>query len=210
MEGHKKGFFHKEKNGASGNGASGEIKTAAEKVAENTAKEATVTLTDFEYQALLAESQKAKELQDKLLRLQADFENAKKRLEKEKSEFIKYAHEEIIVELLSVLDDLERSLDAAEKRHEDYDAFLKGVEMILAHIYEILKKNNVQAIKAQGEKFDPHLHEALMQAQTNEFPENTVMEELQKGYKIEDRVIRTSKVKVAKAKEIEGKDKEVK
>ncbi|MDP3143439.1 MAG: nucleotide exchange factor GrpE [Candidatus Omnitrophota bacterium] len=200
MEEHKKGFFHKEKNNASV-----EIKTAAEKLADNIIQEKTVTLTDSEYQALLVESQKAKELQDKLLRLQADFENARKRLEKEKSEFIKYANEGIIVELLSVLDDLERSLEAAEKRHEDYDAFLKGVEMILAHIYEILKNNNVQAIKAQGEKFDPHLHEALLQAETDEFPEGTVIEELQKGYQVEGRVIRTSKVKVAKAKEKDKK-----
>lgn len=201
MEGHKKGFFQKDKNESSG-----EMKTAAEKATEKSAQEKTVTLKDSEYQALLIEAQKVKDLQDKLLRLQADFENAKKRLEKEKSEFLKYANEEIILELLNVLDDLQRSLEAAEKRHEDYDAFLKGVEMILAHMYEILKKNKVQPIEATGKIFNPHLHEALMQVATEEFPEGVIVEELQKGYQIEGRVIRTSKVKVAKTKEIEEKN----
>lgn len=196
MNGHKKNFFHKEKNESTT-----EIKTAAEKASEKTAVEKIVALKESEYQLLLAEAQKSKELQDKLLRLQADFENARKRLEKEKFEFLKYANEEIIAELLIVLDDLERSLEAAEKKHEDYAAFLKGVEMILAHIYEILKKHHVVAIEAQGKPFDPHLHEALLQVENEEFPEGTVIEELQKGYKMDERVIRTSKVKVAKAKE---------
>jgi len=197
MEGHKKGFFQRDKNETAD-----EIKSAAEKAKDKSALEKMVTLKDSEYQLLLQEAKKAEELQDKLLRLQADFENAKKRLEKEKSEFAKYANEEIILELLGVLDDLQRSLEAAEQRHEDYDAFLKGVEMILAHMYEILKKNNVQPIEATGKAFNPHLHEALMQVEAPDFPEGTVIEELQKGYQVEGRVIRTSKVKVAKKPEV--------
>ena len=102
---------------------------------------------------------------------------------------------------MNILDDLERSLEAAERNHEDYAAFLKGVEMILAHLYEILKRHEVEPIEAKGKKFDPHLHEALLQLETDEFPEGTVIEELQKGYKIEGRVIRTSKVKVSKRTE---------
>jgi molecular chaperone GrpE len=192
----KKGFFHKEKSEAAP-----EIKTAAEKAEERAAAEKIVSVRESEYLGLLAEAQKVKDYQDKLMRLQADFENARKRMEKERVEFLKYANEGIIVELLNVLDDLERSLEAAEKKHEDYEAFLKGVEMILANIYEILKKNDVEAIPAQGKKFDPHSHEALLQVETDEFPEGTVIEELQKGYKLGERVIRTSKVKVAKAKE---------
>jgi len=204
MNGHKKSFFHKEKNEEVT-----EIKTAAEKVAEKTSQENMVTIKESEYQALLAEKEQVKELKERLMRLQADFENARKRLEKEKAEFLRYANEEVISDLLIVLDDLERSLEAAEKKHEDYAAFLKGVEMILAHLYEILKNHHVEAIEAKGKQFDPHLHEALLQVETDEFPEGTVMEELQKGYKIEDRVIRTAKVKVAKAKET-GKNEEVK
>jgi len=196
MEEHKKGFFHKDKNGASA-----EMKSATEKAAEKISVEKMVTLKDSEYQALLADKEEAAALKDRLMRLQADFENARKRMEKEKVDFIKYANEGIISELLNILDDLERSLEASEKNHEDHAAFLKGVEMILAHLYEILKKHEVQAIEAQGKKFDPHLHEALLQSETDGFPEGTVIEELQKGYKIEDRVIRTSKVKVAKRTE---------
>lgn len=158
----------------------------------------TVTLSEKEYRELKEEAQKAKENWDKLLRLQAEFENARKRMEKEQAEFIKYANEGIILSLLGVLDDLERSLSAAEQKHEDYAAFLKGVEMILANIYEILKKNEVRPIEAEGKPFDPHYHEALLQAESDEFPDGTIMEELQKGYMLGERVIRTAKVKVSK------------
>lgn len=160
-----------------------------------------VTLKIDEYDTLKKEAQEAKDYKDRLLRLQAEFDNAKKRLEKEKFGFIKYANEGITLELLSVLDDLERSVEAAEKKHQDLNAFLKGVEMILAHLYEMLKKKGVSPIEAKGKTFDPNLHEAMMQIETDEFPEDTVVEELQKGYMLEDRVIRTAKVKVAKRKE---------
>jgi molecular chaperone GrpE len=138
---------------------------------------------------------------DRLLRLQAEFDNAKKRMQKQQQEFIKYANEEIILELLGILDDLERSVEAREANHQDPQAFLKGIEMILSHIYEMLKKHGVKPIEAKGKIFDPNQHEALMQAENDEYPENTVVEELQKGYLLEDRVIRTSKVKVSKKKE---------
>lgn len=138
---------------------------------------------------------------DRLLRLQAEFDNAKKRMQKQQQEFIKYANEEIVLQLLGILDDLERSVEARESNHQDPQAFLKGVEMILSHLYEMLKKHGVKPIEAKGKIFDPNQHEALMQTENDEYPENTVLEELQKGYLLEDRVIRTSKVKVSKLKE---------
>ena len=100
-----------------------------------------------------------------------------------------------------MLDDLERAVVSAEEKHQDLTAFLKGVEMILAHLYEMLKSKGVSAIDAKGKKFDPNFHEALMQTETDEMPDNTVIEELQRGYMLNDRVIRTSKVRVSKAKE---------
>jgi len=161
-------------------------------------EEKTVTLKESEYLKLKEDSEKAKEYWDKLLRLQADFDNTRKRLEKEKQDFVKFANEGIIFELLNVLDDLERTVDLAQSKHEDLAAFLKGVEMILAHLYEMLKEYGVKTIEAEGKIFDPHFHEALMQIENKDLPEHTIVEELQKGYLLNDRVIRTSKVKVSK------------
>ena len=161
-------------------------------------EEKIITLKESEYLELKEEAEKAKEYWDKILRLQADFDNMRKRLEREKQDFIKFANEGIILELLNVLDDLERTVGLAESQHQDLSSFLKGVEMILAHLYEMLKEYGVKPIEAEGKIFDPHLHEAMMQVENKEIPEHTVVEEMQKGYMLNDRVIRTSKVKVSK------------
>jgi molecular chaperone GrpE len=160
--------------------------------------EKVVSLKESEYLKLKEESDKAREYWDRLLRLQADFENTRKRLEREKNDFIKFANEGIVLELLSILDDLERTVELAQSKHQDLAAFLKGVEMILAHLYEMLKEQGVKPIEANGKIFDPNYHEALMQVETKDVPEHTVVEELQKGYLLNDRLIRTAKVKVAK------------
>lgn len=158
----------------------------------------TVTLKESEYKELKAAAEKSNDFQDKLLRSQADFENMRKRLEREKQDFLKYANEGIVLELLNVLDDLERVINLAEDKHEDLNAFLKGVEMILAHLYELLKMHGVKPVEAEGKVFDPDYHEALMQVENKDLPENTIVEVLQKGYLMYERVIRTAKVKVSK------------
>ena len=160
-----------------------------------------VTISEEEYNQLKQEAGKSKEYWDRVLRLQADFENIRKRLEREKQEFVRFANEGIIIDLLNVVDDLERSLQLAQDKHEDFSAFLKGIEMVLAHLYDSLKEHGLAPIEAKGKIFDPHFHEALLDIETNEFPENTVVEELQKGYLLNDRVIRTAKVKVSKKPE---------
>ncbi|MFA4889257.1 MAG: nucleotide exchange factor GrpE [Candidatus Omnitrophota bacterium] len=161
-------------------------------------KDKTVTLAEADYLKLKEEALEGREAWDKMLRLQADLENTRKRLEREKQDFLKFANEGIISELLNILDDLERAVNLAEAKHEDLPAFLKGVEMILAHLYEMLKGYGVKPIDAKGKLFDPACHEALMQVEDNNSPEHTVMEELQKGYLLNDRVLRTAKVKVSK------------
>jgi len=161
-------------------------------------EEKVITLKEPEYLKLKEEAEKGKENWEKLLRLQADFENTRKRLERDKQDFIKFANEGIISELLNILDDLERTVELAESKHQDLSSFTKGVEMILAHLYEMLKEYGVKPIDAKGKLFDPHFHEALMQADNKDVPEHTVVEELQKGYLLNDKVIRTSKVKVSK------------
>jgi len=157
-----------------------------------------VTLKASEFNELKEAAEKSKDIQDKLLRSQADFENMRKRLEKDKQEFIKYANEGILLELLNVLDDLERTINLAEDKHEDLNAFVKGVEMILAHLYDMLKQYGVKPIEAEGKVFNPHYHEALMQVENKDLPEHTIVEVLQKGYLMHERVIRTAKVKVSK------------
>ncbi|OGX26401.1 MAG: nucleotide exchange factor GrpE [Omnitrophica WOR_2 bacterium RIFCSPHIGHO2_01_FULL_48_9] len=154
-------------------------------------------ISKADYENLVAE---AAEYKDKYVRLFAEFENARKRTEREKLEFIKYANEGLLVQFLNILDDLERSVEAAKAQHQDYAAFLKGIELVMAHVYEMLKKNDVKPMESLGKKFDPHCHEPLMQVESNEHEDGAVVEEFQKGYYLGDRVVRVAKVKVAKQK----------
>jgi len=163
-----------------------------------TSEEKMISLKESEYQKFLAE---VAEWKDKYVRLYAEFDNARKRMEREKGEFVKYANQELLADFLDILDDLERSIEAARASHEDYAAFLKGIEMVMAHVYDLLKKNDVKPIESKGKMFDPHCHEALMQEERDDLEEGTVVEEFQKGYMLGNRVIRTNKVKVAKKKE---------
>ncbi|MFA6416558.1 MAG: nucleotide exchange factor GrpE, partial [Candidatus Paceibacterota bacterium] len=170
-------------------------------------KEKSVTIPEAEYSLLKEDAAKGQEAWDKMARVQADFDNVRKRLERVKQEFIKFANEGIIAELLNTLDDLERAVDLAESKHQDMPAFLKGIEMVLAHLYELLKKHGIKPMDALGKIFDPNCHEALMQVEDKNMPEHTVVEELQKGYYLIDRVIRTAKVKVSKQKTEEKEEK---
>lgn len=157
-----------------------------------------ISLKHEEYAQLLAKAQEADANLDRFIRAQAEFENARKRLERQNQDFVKFANEDIIKELLNILDDLERAIEVAQAKHQDLPVFLKGVEMILAHLYDMLKEHGVKPIEAEGKIFDPHYHEALVQAEDANLPEHTVVEELQKGYLLNDRIIRTAKVKVSK------------
>ncbi len=159
-----------------------------------------VTVPEAEYLQLKEDAQKADEHRDRVLRLQADFDNIRKRFEKDRQDFTKFANEGIILELLVILDDLERTIELAQAKEQASPVFLKGIEMILAHLYDLLKAHGIKPIEAEGKIFDPNFHEALMQVEDKDLPEHTVVEELQKGYLLNDRVIRTSKVKVSMKK----------
>lgn len=146
-----------------------------------------------------------KELEDRLLRVAAEFDNYKKRTVREFQSIIKNANEELISQLVETLDNFQRALDSASRPNStkssgDFDSFHKGVELIYQHFKDILGKEGLKEIKAIGEPFDPHLHEAVMQQESDEFPEGTVMDEISKGYMLNDKVIRHSKVIVSKGK----------
>ena len=137
----------------------------------------------------------AEEYLEHLQYLQADFENYKKNVLRERGEFAKYANEELIIKLLDVVDNLERALCSAKHSKK---ALVKGIKMILEQLQDILEKEGVVSIKAVGKKFDPYKHDAVMSITTKRHPENTVVEELQKGYSLKSKVIRPAMVKVAK------------
>jgi len=139
---------------------------------------------------------KAEEHYDHLLRLQADFDNYRKRSQKEKTELIKYASERIVEDLLPVLDNFERAASAA-KVNPDFAAFSKGVDMIFRQLQTALYKEGLKAMEAIGQPFDPNLHEAVLRVASEEHPENTVVEELQKGYYLKEKVLRPCMVKVS-------------
>ena len=179
-------------------GTEGEISDPQEGAKADEGEERTVLLKESEYKKLLSDLAESK---DRYVRLYAEFDNVRKRTEREKSEFIKYANQELLIDFLDILDDLERSVDAAKASHEDYAAFLKGIEMVMAHVYDLLRKNDVKPIESKGKMFDPHCHEALMQEERDDMEEGSIVEEFQKGYMLGNRVIRTNKVKVAKKKE---------
>jgi molecular chaperone GrpE len=176
-----------------------EIKSREDASSEK--KKNIITISQEEYTTLKEQAKKAAENWERLLRAQAEFENIRKRLEKEKQNFVMFANEELITDLLTILDDLERSIELARENKNDFSGFLKGIELVLGQFHEILKKKGLSPIETKGKPFDPHLHEALLYTETDEFPEHTVIEELQRGYLLNGRVIRTAKVRVSKRKE---------
>lgn len=156
--------------------------------------------TNFSLKQLEQLEEKAKLAEDyfeRLLRSEAELDNFKKRIGKEKADFLKYANESLIYELLGAIDNFERAVAAAEKK-EDFKLLEQGVEMILKELHDVLKRRGVGRIEALGVPFDPHRHEALAYVACEEHPENTVVEEIQKGYLLEDKVIRPAVVKVSK------------
>lgn len=154
----------------------------------------------IDYEAELEAAKKeAKENYDRVLRISAEFENYKKRTAREQIEFKKYSNEALIKDLLSVVDNLERAVASAENESQDVSTFLEGVELTCQDILKILKKYHVNPIEAIGNPFDPSYHQAVMQTETSDHPANTVIQELQKGYLIYDRLLRPAMVAVSKS-----------
>jgi molecular chaperone GrpE len=133
-------------------------------------------------------------LLDRLARAQAEFENARRRAAKEQQDFRDYAAADAIKSLLPVIDSFERALQVKS----DPGDFRSGVELIYKQLQDALAKLGVRAVPAKGEPFDPHVHEAIEMVETSDAADHEVIEELQRGYKMKDRLLRPAMVKVAK------------
>lgn len=137
------------------------------------------------------------EKQDRLLRLAAEFENYKRRTAREFSSIVKNASEAVITQLVPIVDDFERALDHA-RATDDFGSLHQGVEMILNHLRDVLKREGLEPIEAVGQPFDPNFHEALMQTEDEAFESGAVVGETQRGYVLNGKVIRPAQVIVNK------------
>jgi molecular chaperone GrpE len=133
------------------------------------------------------------ELKELLLRRQAEFDNFRKRTEKERSEYVQYAGMEIVREILPILDDFDR----ARKVEGGSPEYVKGVEMIYSRMVETLKKQGLEPIETAGQSFDPHLHQAVERVETKDSADGTILGEFQRGYNFKGKLLRPSMVKVA-------------
>ena len=157
------------------------------------------TATD-ELTAALEEKQS---LQDRLLRTAAEFDNYRKRVDRERRELTDYAATDVLYDLLPIVDDFERALEA--KPDADAENYRQGVDLILKQMHDLLRKRGVTQIEALGTDFDPNFHQAMLEVESNTKEPGTVIQEIQKGYMMKERLLRPSLVGVAK--KVEKKEK---
>ena len=142
--------------------------------------------------------QESRQHYERLLRVSADFENFKKRSFREADDFRKYANELLLLELLNVVDNLERAIQSTSTENNAAGCVIEGVEMTLKALLKIFERFSVKLIEAVGKPFDPNFHQAMMQEASDLYPENTIIREFQKGYLLHDRLLRPSMVVVSK------------
>jgi molecular chaperone GrpE len=153
------------------------------------------------------EQKKAQEYFDQMLRIQAEFENYRKRVNKEKSELRKYANENLLAEMINIIDNFQRALTALEEHvTPENHKFYEGVEMIYKLLDQLLKSNGVEEMQAVGKPFDPRYHNAVQQVESDEVEPDHVVAEVSKGYMLNDRLLRAASVIVAKKAVSESDD----
>ena len=133
------------------------------------------------------------DLRDRLLRALADFDNFRRRAERDRSEYVQFAAMEMVRDLIPILDDFRRAMKVETADKE----YAKGIELIDQRLFEALKKAGLEPIEAAGKLFDPNLHQAVVRVQSEEFPDQTVLEEFQSGYNFKGKLLRPAMVKVA-------------
>lgn len=184
----------KDENKEENNVETSEAETKTEEEAKDTSDKKDESKNE-EYSKLKADYDK---LNQQYVRLAADFDNFRKRQEQERENLIKYGTEAALKKMIEVLDNFERGQKALENV-EDCEKVKESFNLVHKQVHEALSKLGLEEIKAVGEEFDPNFHEAVMQTPTSEHPEHTVINELQKGYKLGDKVLRPTLVNVATA-----------
>ncbi len=145
--------------------------------------------------------QEAKENHDRFLRVSAEFENYKKRAAREMGDFRKFANESFVKAMLPVVDNLDRAIESSSNDKNTNTSVVEGVNMTLREILKVFEQFGVMPFESLGKTFDPGFHQAVMQEENEDYPDNTVLNELQKGYLIHDRLLRPAMVVVSKKKE---------
>ena len=145
---------------------------------------------------LTSKTEECKAINDKYLRLAAEFENYKRLTQRDQREQIRFGNEQLLKELLTVVDNMERAIKAARTNGSD-SALIQGVELTLKQLLGILAKFGVQAIETAGQDFDPSAHQAVSYGPSNDVPTNKVLDEFQKGYRLHDRILRAAMVSVS-------------
>ncbi len=170
--------------------------TTAEEVERTEVQEEVELSVEEQYEAKLAELQaKLDDEENRHLRLRADFDNMRRRQQLDREAAEKYRAQSLLSDLLPVLDNFERALQV-ETTSEETASIIKGIEMVYRSLLDATEKEGLQVIKAEGEQFDPNIHQAVMQEQDSEKETGVVLRELQKGYILKDRVLRPTMVSV--------------
>ena len=174
--------------------------TDAEGSPENPQENAEVpSLTD----QLLEKDEKLHALNDKYLRLAAEFDNYKRRVQRDQQDTIRFANEKLFKDLLPTLDNLERALQSGREQ-DRIEGLLEGVDLTYKHFLDTLQKMGIKQVSSVGEVFDPAKHQAVGQVESTTIPENVIVDEYQKGYFVHDRILRPAMVTVAKTKEADN------
>ncbi len=170
-----------------------ETQKEEQKEQENSEEEQEETTEPTSDEIIKQQEELIQQYKDKLQRSHADFENFKKRSEKERQDFVKYANEGLILNVLEAYEDLERALQVKDDKD-----LREGVELIYKKFTKILEDEGVEPIETEHQKFDPYKHEALLTENNEDYENNEIIQDLQKGYTLNSKVIRYSKVKVCK------------
>ncbi len=168
--------------------------------AENTPKE----------EAVPAPSEEKEDYKDKYLRLLAESENMRKRMQKDKQEMMRFAIENVLADVIMPMDNLENALTSATNMSPEIKNWAFGFQMILGQFKDVLQRNGVTAFTSEGEHFDPHKHEAVESEESDTVPPGTILQEYVKGYCCGDRIIRVARVKVSKEKKPSATPEELK
>ena len=176
-----------------------EFENLEETASEEISVESVVSKESEETEEDLLEKERshARNMEERFLRVNAEFENYKKRIVRENSERFKYFNLDLIKELLPSLDNLERAITHAKSENKDFDSMIEGLEMVNKMTHEVFEKFGVSRINTVGEVFDPNIHQAVGVVQSDSVPENHIVEECLGGYLLHDRIIRPAMVRVS-------------